>query len=776
MSTAISWLRLFVARVGIALLVLLALLRPGAAERALPDPALLPGFNPLCDGSPLPCLRSDELAGHAAAQLVVLPATDRRDTAAVVPFGVTLGLFGRLMGGISTHYAFWREGDAGYQQLGPLRLNLTVRLLPLFPFLSSAGGTQSAADGPTHYAPPRGLQLGLSYQHEVRVWQFAGANSLGLLTDLAALRLVGSRVLGPLELVTSLGVLYDWRGQLGTGEAAAQLGLYLPGFAALKIYLEALGRGVPAYVRKDGLPPDADGQESIRPQGMIGVGLSFHPGARTDFGVAVQRGFGGLSPWAVTVQFLTLSVGKTYQGRAATPVAQLVAEVASEAAGALREFLDSLPIDPKLDRDCQIIDKDEVTVLGQFGQRTADGTYCEQDGFRVPIGAELNRDKQVTKLCRDQRLRDCLLERHGQKWQAVHRPRLHGDCRMTDSDGTVLGRLGEPSADGKRCRYPGERHNARYGTYTEYQELPIGALFYTDAARVAVCADAELQHCFMRAPAGRASLAWSGDERASTALLGGLGAGFGEQAEDARSKATAAARTAQDVATGKVKLSTVYKEARQSARQAVSDSAELLKDPQKRAAALNTARGTVERLKKAIADFRNKPPEEQLEGGLRQGGRLIAHGTTTVLLGGGTRLAAEGLGLAGTAVKGAEAEAAMVKAASATEHAGHAIADAAKLEKTTASGTAATNKVRHAGFRQNYAGRSPAELQKSIASIEKQIAEHQDKILNPEKHIPNWSGLDPRQRHALVSKKWPSDIERQKEQLAVLKSLQENRK
>ena len=122
--------------------------------------------------------------------------------------------------------------------------------------------------------------------------------------------------------------------------------------------------------------------------------------------------------------------------------------MASAAATALSEFLTSLPIDPKLDKDCQSQDKDEVTVLGQFGKRTASGLYCEQDGFRVPIGYELNRDKKITKLCRDERLRDCLLERHGKQWLPVHRPRLDGTCRMTDSDGTVLGQLGEPSADG----------------------------------------------------------------------------------------------------------------------------------------------------------------------------------------------------------------------------------------------------------------------------------------------------------------------------------------
>ena len=173
-----------------------------------------------------------------------------------------------------------------------------------FPIGAAGGGTEAAEVGPSHYAPPHGLRLGLAYEHEVRVWQFNGANSLGLLTDLTALRFLGSRMFGPIQLSASLGALYDWHGQFATGEAAAQAGLYLPGFQALKIYVEALGRGFPAHTQKDALPPGTDGQDLIHPQGSVGLGLSFHPHARVDLGVSVHRGFGGLAPWAVSVQFL----------------------------------------------------------------------------------------------------------------------------------------------------------------------------------------------------------------------------------------------------------------------------------------------------------------------------------------------------------------------------------------------------------------------------------------------------------------------------------------
>ncbi len=650
--------------------LLLALPRLSLAQRAMPDPALLPSFNPLCDGNLVPCLQVDDFAGHAYAHLLVLPRTDLRDTAAVVPLGIALGLFGRVAGGVSTHYAFWKEGEAVFQQFGPLRLNLTVRLLPIFPLASSGGSTKNSESRPPGYAPPRRLQLGLSYEHQVRVWKFEGANSLGLLTDLASLRLLASRMFGPVHVSASLGALYDWHGQFATGEVAAHLGLYLPGFQALKIYVEALGRGFPSYVQNDALLLGPDGRDLIHPQAEVGLGLSFHPHARVDLEVSVHRGFGGLAPWAVSVQFLTLSVGKTYQGRAAAPVAQLAAEVATEAVVALKDFIDNLPIDPTLDEDCQILDKDNVTILGQFGKRTKSGFYCEQDGFLVPIRHELNRDRKITKLCRDDKLKDCLLERHGKQWVPVHRPRLDSTCRMIDSDGLVLGYLGQPTADGKACRYGGEKDNGRYGKYTAFQQQPIGEFFFTDADRTAVCLDAAMQSCFMKPPAGRRTLAWSDDERAATMFVRGGIDRLGQRVEDSKSAVRAVEQTAKDVASGKVKLTTIYQEGKQTVEDAAQAGAELINDPAKRKATVEAVQEKVARLKHAAKIWMGKPPEQQVDDlASAAGGGAVDLGINA-LVGGTTRIAGEAAGLADTARRGKKAE--------------EALKDVAKVEKKSA--------------------------------------------------------------------------------------------
>lgn len=78
---------------------------------------------------------------------------------------------------------------------------------------------------------------------------------------------------------------------------------------------------------------------------------------------------------------------------------------------------------------------------------------------------------------------------------------------------------------------------------------------------------------------------------------------------------------------------------------------------------------------------------------------------------------------------------------------------------------------RHAGWMKEMATKPSIELQRGIRNLEKQIAEHQDKIANPEKYIPDFRSLDPRQQEALLTKKWPGDIARQQEHKQILEGI-----
>lgn len=638
-----------------------------AEPNLIPQPALLPHQSPLCDSNLVACLDIDNFAAHASVNLLVLPRTDLRDSAVVFPYGLSMGVFGRFAGGISTDYSFWQVDGKERHQHGPLRLNLTALIWPLLPLRQAPAMTQEEGGG-THFRPARHLRVGLHYEHQLRIGPFDGANSLGFLTDLAALRLVATKVFGPIELTASLGAIYDWRGAFATGEAAIQVGLYLPFFRAMKVYGEALSRGGAAYIKRadDGTPwlaalLSTTGLEPIRSQNVLGLGLSFRPQARVDFGVSVQMGLDGLAPSAVLVRALVLSVGETYQGRAATPVAQLAADATVAVAKEIKEYIASLPIDPILDENCIIRDYDG-SYMGKFGKPTPNGYYCEEDGFRVPINYILLRDKGKTMLCRQyekKQLRDCLLERHGSKWVAVHRPSLDGKCEMYDSDGTYLGRLGTPTADGTRCRYPAERSNGGYGKTVEYQEQPIGEPFHTDTDRSRVCLDPAMRRCFMKAADGRKTLAVEGGERFAKNYV-----------QRFEKEAAGVKQQAEDIADGKVGLTTI----RQAATEAAQTAVTIAQDPKKAAA------DTVEALQQAALEWEQKTPEQKQDSlaGATAGVTISAIGT--IATGGAGRLMETGAGALNAATKveklGEVAEdvaKAGKKLGKAGEKAGHAI-------------------------------------------------------------------------------------------------------
>ncbi|WP_108026903.1 hypothetical protein, partial [Melghirimyces profundicolus] len=88
----------------------------------------------------------------------------------------------------------------------------------------------------------------------------------------------------------------------------------------------------------------------------------------------------------------------------------------------------------------------------------------------------------------------------------------------------------------------------------------------------------------------------------------------------------------------------------------------------------------------------------------------------------------------------------------------------------------AKNGGKHKGFYKQYVEKTDEQIQKGIDSLNKQIQEHRDKIKNPEKYIPHFKELDPRQQNALINKKWPGDIQRQMEQKAILEGILKSRR
>lgn len=415
----------------------------------LPQPAFLPIVSPLCNSFLVLCFDVDDLAAHAYAHLLVLPKTELRSTAFVIPYGVSIGLLGRLSGGVSFYISFWSQTGADLRSQGPLRLSATLRLWSLL-LLHASPDT------------PAFLRIGITYDHELCFGPFDGANSLGIAGDLSSVRVVTQQSLGLFDVTLSFGALVDPLRRYATGEAVAQLGLRFPFLSSLKLSASVLTRGVFSYVHPESVA--TLGNSPILIQAAASVGISYQPHACVDFGASVTHGVSGLAPWSVLIQFVTLSVGKQYQGSVATPLTELVADLTVVAAQKLKEGIEELlkdiyaesPIDPKLDHNCFIRD-DDGSVMGSFGSRTLDGRFCEKNGVRVPIGKELWRDKSGDRFCNESRhnpltnqseLYDCVLWRHHKEWELAHQVRLNDRCELRDEDGRLLAQLGATSGEG----------------------------------------------------------------------------------------------------------------------------------------------------------------------------------------------------------------------------------------------------------------------------------------------------------------------------------------
>lgn len=90
---------------------------------------------------------------------------------------------------------------------------------------------------------------------------------------------------------------------------------------------------------------------------------------------------------------------------------------------------------------------------------------------------------------------------------------------------------------------------------------------------------------------------------------------------------------------------------------------------------------------------------------------------------------------------------------------------------------------KHAGMLRQYVDKPSEQLRKGIASLERQIAKHQKWISNPSSlprsklkvGIKSFYELPQAQQTGLLEKRWPNDVARQREKLAILKGILESR-
>ena len=206
-------------RRGLSLLLLLWTLLP--LPPAAAEPSRMPAaphpiaFGSRCAKSPIPCNRIDYFtASFHLADIVLLPDTDTRGFGATIGYGMSMSLFHRLEVGIGGTLSVWNQPGQGLLfQNGPALLNIKGVLFPLL----------------RNPLPDTEFTFALHLQQQLRIPKFDGANDLGTLTPLTALRAVADKPFWRMGITGSLGFLLT-PGRTDT-ELAASVRLHIPGMS-----------------------------------------------------------------------------------------------------------------------------------------------------------------------------------------------------------------------------------------------------------------------------------------------------------------------------------------------------------------------------------------------------------------------------------------------------------------------------------------------------------------------------------------------------------------
>ncbi|HRI48935.1 MAG TPA: hypothetical protein PLW65_02030 [Pseudomonadota bacterium] len=281
----------------LALLVVLTM-RTASAQPMAPLPAAVPegyaaqisppawraafparsAFGSLCSLAPLACALIDTpFAFNARLDLVIRPKAFDGSTGVLLPFAVSVPLFGRAEIGLGSCYAgFWGlNDDAAKSNAGP-SINSPSGLCPVwlaakllvFPWFR---------DPHTHPA------LAAEYQFEYQAGPFSGLNQLRLPGHLSKFSLAYRHPLGRLELGAAVSAFVDHTTRTGTLQLGPHVGYRLPVGEHFWLFAQAI---VQAPSWGPVIPSAAPGQTlNLAPPiaGTLAVGAQ----QRADFGFGV---------------------------------------------------------------------------------------------------------------------------------------------------------------------------------------------------------------------------------------------------------------------------------------------------------------------------------------------------------------------------------------------------------------------------------------------------------------------------------------------------------
>ena len=601
----------------------------------LPHRPWLPGFGGLCDGGPLVCTRIDEMAFQAHADLVFSSSTPQRGFSFVTPYGLSFSLLSRLEFGVHSQTSVWSplQSDVPTWQQGPLRFSVKG---VLWPWRSN---------------PHQQLALVVSYEQEVRVWKFDGANQLGLLSDLAALRISLNKPVGLAEIGLQVGLLYDWGGRFATVEAGARTGLHLPFLPEVKVFAEGAIRGLPklSYVNPDKeLPGASDPANPLSLGAVLSFGVVTRPRQYMDFALAVSVGFGDVAPLSVMLRGpLDFSVGKGY------PYPESLAlEILRDAAEWIAERFRELPA--PIRETCVLFGSDGKPIA-TLGTLSEDGKHCDFQGKRYRIGDKLYPDPVNRRVCVDEEASSCVSvnppsrelmptsdprpadlmtapqvkpRQSLSQEEAEHLFRAQGglgflrgelDDRCILNEGNAqVSPVGHREGNACVVERPVKDKKTGKTVRTEREEIPIGSPVFRDPKSGRVCLRDGAKgnrHCPVILDTGHNG-ALSDGQRAG--YHGALG--VADRADEYRKSADSLKR----VLTEPAELGTVAQLATESAQKAARTSIETLSDPAKaRVAARNAWESTTDKaasLLKSAEGWWSKPRERKLDDLAEAGG------------------------------------------------------------------------------------------------------------------------------------------------------------
>ena len=178
-------------------------------------------FGSLCALAPLACALIDRpFAVNARLELIIRPGSPDGSTAVLLPFAVSVPLFGRVEVGLGSCYAGFftskseaAKADASTQRpSGVCPFWLAGKLL-IFPWFRD---------------PHRHPALAIEYLFEYQAGPFSGLNQLGLPGPLSKVSFAYRHPLGRLELAGAASVLVDHLSHAGTLQFGGHVGYRLP--------------------------------------------------------------------------------------------------------------------------------------------------------------------------------------------------------------------------------------------------------------------------------------------------------------------------------------------------------------------------------------------------------------------------------------------------------------------------------------------------------------------------------------------------------------------